>query len=80
MVNFNVPNRTPIFHAFHLCAIENCRLRSGASADRRIVLGNKIIRLSAESRYGFEIFALKISPEFAALIFSAHGETGFVRH
>jgi hypothetical protein len=25
MVNFNLPNRTPIFHAFRFCAIENCQ-------------------------------------------------------
>jgi hypothetical protein len=26
MINLNLPNRTPIFHAIRLRAIENCRL------------------------------------------------------
>jgi hypothetical protein len=30
MANFNLPNRTPIFHAIRLCAIENCQLVAAA--------------------------------------------------
>jgi hypothetical protein len=52
MVNFNLSNRTPIFHAIRVRAMENWRL---VVAARRQTAANfqksGIFRLSAESRH-----------------------------
>jgi hypothetical protein len=120
MAKLNLSNRTPIFHAIRLCAIENCQLivasglwpdvAGGRLAARKEppelfdgaeisdtfwlfarffppggtprLYGRRTPAATSEPWLYFRFWkiALKISPDLATLILSAHGKTGFVRH
>jgi hypothetical protein len=76
MAKLNLSNRTSFFHAIRLRAIENCQLVVAARRQTAVLFGQM-------EQTGFlpkAATTLKISPDSAALIFSTHGKTGFVRH